>query len=176
MSKLNKIQRKKEKKSFFWNWDGFSVRIEVTSKQKSLHWNWDGFVNMKLPKILTQTCPKNMKLPKILTWNRHFKTKRGGSAPPPFTPMAWRKNWKKFILAWVSTSIVYNRNKSQRYIKNDWMQIYRQEKFPCKAEISKRWIVIARIYRLFWRNASHCRFAQTLIKNYVIYMTKLKFG
>ena len=121
MSKLNKLQRK---------------------KKKSLYWNWDGFVNMKLPKILTQTCPKNMKWSKILTRNRHFKTKRVGGGtvppPPPSTPMAWRKNCKKnFILAWVSTSIVYNRNKSQRCIKNDWMQIYRHEKFPCKAEISK---------------------------------------
>ena len=45
---------------------GFSVQIKVTSKKKGLQWNWDGLMNIKLPKILTQTCPKNMKLPKIL--------------------------------------------------------------------------------------------------------------
>ena len=38
---------------------GFSVEIKVTSKKKILHWNWDGLMNIKLPKILTQTCPKN---------------------------------------------------------------------------------------------------------------------
>ena len=44
----------------------FSVHIKVISKKKGLHWNWDGLMNIKLPEILTQTCPKNMKLPKIL--------------------------------------------------------------------------------------------------------------
>ena len=38
--------------------------------------------NMKLPKILTQNCPNSMKLPEILMRNRHFKTKRGGQCPP----------------------------------------------------------------------------------------------
>ena len=31
---------------FHWNWDGFSVRIEVISKKKKkkgLQWNWDSF-------------------------------------------------------------------------------------------------------------------------------------
>ena len=57
-------------------------------------------MNIKLPEILTQTCPKNMKLPKILMQYcpndiklpkfRHFKTKRGwggGGAVPPGPPL-----------------------------------------------------------------------------------------
>ena len=46
--------------------------------------------NMKLPKILTQTCPNNMKLIEIFTRNRQFKTKRGREgavAPSPSMPL-----------------------------------------------------------------------------------------
>ena len=95
------VTSKKKEKDLYWNWDGFFVRNKVTSeKKKGLHWNWDGLINIKLPKILTETCPKNMKLPKILMqyclnnmklpetstlWNQ-----AGGPVPPrtpTYTPL-----------------------------------------------------------------------------------------
>ena len=47
---------------------GFSVQIKVISKKKKKVFTEIETVlmNIKLPEILTQTCPKNMKLPKIL--------------------------------------------------------------------------------------------------------------